>query len=458
MAIGFLRGASDLQIRDVGQLGNVGYPHYDTPRVMATARQAFALLSVICLAMTGLSAWLVCRRPATILLAPVMLLASPLFFRHSWTYLNVDIVGATFVMLTVAACLLGTTRPSFTQSALIPGIFAGLAAASKYTLAIAVLPVLVAIGLYLHRRVISACALAIAAMLLAFLVGVPYSLVDIPGFLNGVGYEVFHYASGHAGFAGEPGLEQAVYYVRHFLSEFGYGAVALAVIGLVRLSRTDWRRAAVVTIFPAALFWLLTSQRVHFTRNALPIHPFVAMFAAYGFASVHDWLVQSLARRGWALKRVSAPVLAGVVLFGATVPFWHFGPYLRGITDSRNEARAWIAGNLPSDWMIVVPRELGFDLRGLEARGRRVKVVDLRPARDPETVNSLLSDVTAPAVIIVPRWGADRRSPGQEAADALSTVARQWRVIKTFGHNDVLVNYLYPTAWGDPAFAIAVLK
>ena len=209
------------------------------------------------------------------------------------------------------------------QSALVPGIFAGLAAGSKYTLAIAVLPVLVAIGLYFQRRVMSACALAVAAMLLTFLVAVPYSLIDIPGFLNGVGYEVFHYASGHAGFAGEPGLEQAVYYFAHFLSEFGSGAVALAVVGLVRLPRADWRRAAVVAIFPAALFWLLTSQRVHFTRNALPIHPFVVMFAAYGFTCRARVARPVGARRGWALKRVNAPLLAGVVLLVATVPFWH---------------------------------------------------------------------------------------------------------------------------------------
>lgn len=102
-------------------------------------------------------------QPATILLAPLMLLSAPLFLRHSWTYLDVDIVGATFVMLTVAACLLRPTRPSFTQSALVPGIFAGLAAASKYTLAIAVLPVLVAIDLCFQRRMISACALSVAA-------------------------------------------------------------------------------------------------------------------------------------------------------------------------------------------------------------------------------------------------------------------------------------------------------
>jgi hypothetical protein len=40
----------------------------------------------------------------------------------------------------------------------------------------------------------------------------------------------------------------------------------------------------------------------------------------------------------------------------------------------------------------------------------------------------------------------------------LNTVATQWRGIKTFSHNDVLVNNLYPTAWGEPALAIAVLK
>jgi hypothetical protein len=107
MAAGFVRAATELQIRDVNQLGDVGYPHYDIPRVMGTARQAFAFLSVICIGMTGLSAWLAFRKPVTLLLAPLMVLVSPLYFRHSWVYLNVDIVGASFVMMTVAACLLG---------------------------------------------------------------------------------------------------------------------------------------------------------------------------------------------------------------------------------------------------------------------------------------------------------------------------------------------------------------
>ena len=158
---------------------------------MQTARQAFALLAVIGLAMTGLSAWIVSRNPITMVLAPLVLLGSPLFFRHSWTYLNVDIVGTSFVMLTLAGCLLGTTRPSIPRSAVVPGVLAGMAAGSKYTLALAVLPVLAALVLYLPRpRALLACAAALAAMIVAFLVVVPYSVIDIPGFLNGVGYEV----------------------------------------------------------------------------------------------------------------------------------------------------------------------------------------------------------------------------------------------------------------------------
>lgn len=459
MALGFVRGAAHLEIRDVSQIGGVAYPHYDVPRIMQTARQAFALLSVICVAATGLSAWLALRRPAAILLAPVILLVSPLYFRHSWVYLNVDIVAASFAMMAATAVLVGIDRPSISRSGIVPGTFAGLATASKYTLAVSMLPVLLASALYVpRRRIVPAWIAAIGSMILAFLVAVPYSLIDIPGFLNGVGYEVFHYASGHAGFADDPGWPQVVFYTRHFLTEFGYGAVILAAVGLVLLPFADWRRAAVVTIFPAALFWLLIWQRVHFTRSALAIQPFVAIFAAYGVIAAHRGIVAVAARRGWTFRRVNMSMVAGVIVVVAAVPFWRFADHLRDRTDSRNVAREWIAKHVPLDWAIVVPSELGFQLQGLEKRGRVLKVVELGSARDPGSLDALLHDVPAPAVILVPRWGADRRSPGQSRADALNALSLRWRVMKTFGSNHVLVNYSPATAWGDPAFAIAVLK
>ena len=125
-------------------------------------------------------------------------------------------------MLTVAACLAGLRHASIRRSAILPGALAGLAAGSKYTLAIAILPALLAIAVSFPRaRLITAWAAAVAAMVVAFMAAVPYSLIDIPGFMNGLGYETFHYASGHAGFADDPGWPQVIYYSRHFVSEFG---------------------------------------------------------------------------------------------------------------------------------------------------------------------------------------------------------------------------------------------
>jgi hypothetical protein len=459
MAVGFVRSATHLELRNVSQIGQVGYPYYDTPRVMQTARQTFAVLAVICLAMTGVSAWIAFREPATILLAPIFLLSSPLYFQHSWLYLNVDIVGATFAMVTVTACLAALQRPSIRGSAIVPGVFAGLAAASKYSLAVVVVAVFAGIALYVPRaRVVGAWLAALGVMIAAFLVAVPYSVIDIPGFLNGVGYEAFHYASGHAGFAADPGWPQVLFYSEHFVREFGYVAAILAVIGLVRFPIDSWRRAAVLTAFPAALFWLLVSQRVHFTRNALAIELFLAMFAAYALVRLHGWIVATARRRGWAPEKVPVPALAGALLVIGSVPFWQFADRFRDHTDSRTLASRWVREQLPASWAVVVPSELGFDRRGLEGEGRHVKVVSLRSVDSPGALQGLLSDVPSPAVLLVPRWGADRRSPGQSQADALNAALPRRPVSRRFGSRDVLVNYWCPTAWGDPAFSIVAVK
>jgi len=461
MAVGFVRGAAHMEVRELRRIGEVGYPYYDTPRVMQTTRQLFAVLSMIALAATGFSAWIAFRKPGAILLAPLILLVSPLFFFHSWAYLNVDIVGTCFVMLTIAACLLGTRRPSIGQSAIVPAVFAGFATGSKYTLALVALPVLMAIGLYLTgSRRVWACVAALATMAAAFLAVMPFSLIDIPGFLNGVAYEAFHYASGHRGSNGEPGLPQILFYLRHLASEFGVGGVMLSVLGVSAFAAADWRRAAVLAAFPVALLWVLASQRVHFERNVLSLQPLVAMFAALGLISLHGWALRLAAHRGWVRQTVTwrARVLAFLILAIATVPVWHFADLLRDRTDSRNLAHAWIEARLQPEWTIVVPGHLNFDTRRLEKAGRHVMVVDLKAAGDMDGLNSIMAGVPAPAVIMVPHWGADERYAGQELADALNNLSQRWRIVKTFGTNAVRVNYRPATPRGDPAFSIAVLK
>jgi hypothetical protein len=459
MAVGFLRAASHLEIREVHEIGNVAYPYYETPRVMQGARELFSLLAVIALAATGMAAWHAFHKPSAILVAPLMLALSPLFFYQSWTYLNVDIVGLCFSSLAIAATLQGTRRPSMVQSAVLPGVFAGLATASKYTLALVIVPVILAIVLYLGRgRRLWASLLAVAVMVLAFIAATPYSLIDLPNFLSGVASETFHYARGHVGWEADPGFPQVLFYARHFISDYGVIAVGVSIAGAAAFCVADWRRAIVLLAFPAALGWLLVSQRVHFERNVLSIHPVVTMFAAFGLITIHEWIVGWARRRAWngvALWRLRLG--SALALVAATVPWWHLPGQLRDRTDSRTLAVQWMTERLPKDFAVVVPTQLRFDARPLKKRGIKVVEVDLQSARDVEAFHRTVGDAGA-AVLLLPHWGADERFDGQKLADQLNGVGTGLTPLKSFGRNPVLVNYAEPAPWGDPQFAIVALS
>ena len=460
MAAGFIQSATRLELREVQDIGNVGYPYYDAKRPMQMARRAYALLAVIALAMSGISAWLVFGRPVVLVAAPAVLLLSPLYWFHSWTYLNVDLVAASFTAMALAATLAGTRRTSLFETAVLPGACAGLATGSKYTLAVAIVPVLLGLLLCQPRgRWFQGCAAALAAMVLAFLVAVPYSLIDIPGFLNGVAFEAFHYASGHRGYNEDPGLPQFLYYMRHFTSEFGIAGVLLALLGLFALARADWRRALVVASLPLVLLALLSAQRVHFPRNALSLHPIVALCIAGGLSTAHAWLGRLLTHRDWSRRMPGWALSAGLaLLLGLLLPVGHLGAVVRARVDSRNLATSFLLERVPADWTIAVPSQLGFDSRPLEAAGRRVVKVDLQSARDEETLGAVLGPVPQPAVLLVPRWGADDRFPNGALAGVLNQLHQRWRPLREFGSNAVLVNYSYSTPWGDPSFAVATLK
>ena len=298
LAVGFIRAAPEEGVVDIRQIGSVSYPYYGTPKAVQTSKQLFVVLSVIALAMTGVVAWRVTGRPGAVITGPAILATSDLFFRHSWQYLNVDVVGTCFVVLTVASCLSATDRPSVVRSAVVPALWAGLAAASKYTLGLVFLPVLMGIWMYQEgdRRLVSA-GVATATVCLTFLAAVPYALLDLPAFLNGLAFDAWHYRTGHVGFDDEPGLSQLRYYANHLTNEFGLVGAVLATVGSVAALRRDWRRCVLFLTFPVVLLTLLAGQRVHFTRNVLGIHPLYAVAVGYGFVVLYGFLSRMYARR-----------------------------------------------------------------------------------------------------------------------------------------------------------------
>ena len=179
------------------------------------------------------------------------------------------------MVLTVASYLSATARPSVARSALVPALWAGLAAASKYTLGLVFLPVLMGIWMYQEgdRRLVSS-GIAVATVCVTFLAAMPYALLDLPAFLNGLAFDAWHYGTaGHVGFNDEPGLTQLKNYANHLTSEFGLFGAVLATIGIVAAFRRDWRRCLLFLAFPGSSSDAVGRSARHFHAECLADSP-----------------------------------------------------------------------------------------------------------------------------------------------------------------------------------------
>ena len=207
----------------------------------------------------------------------------------------------------------------------VAGAMVGFAAAFKYNGAIAAVMPLVAALAFPPGRRLTALGTAAAASALAFLFAAPYSLLDLPHFLNGLGAMLAFYTGSRTM------LEAAGIYLSHLRNWFtwpgvlptwiGYGALALAAIGAVRLLRQTsahaWRWAgAPLVAFALAYFWFVSHQgSLIYGRYLLPLAPMLAVALSAGLI----WLADTLARRLPSLAPAVLPFVLLVVLAGPTI-------------------------------------------------------------------------------------------------------------------------------------------
>ena len=465
MAIGFIRSAADSRVRSIKDIGDVYFPFYTVPKVVETARQLFALLSVLAIAACALAAFMMTNRPSALALAPLILALSPYYFEMSWRYLNVDIVGSCCIALGTAALLKGTcSRPSIRWLAVAPAICAGMAAGSKYTYGILLLPVLLAIWLYMDRgRRLQTMAIATVTTGATFLIVSPYTLLDLPAFLNGLAFEVRHYASGHPGQDGDRGIAKLTYYSAKLAKDFGVAGLLAAIIGLIAAARTDWRRTLVFCVFPLALLTLLATQRVEFARNVLPIFFHIAILIVIGLYAVHGWLGPRLARSRMS-PRLKSPlgvaVAVGLFALAVYVPLGSIGDQLQISPESRHEAVQWISNHIPRNRTLIVPEELEMDTRKLARLGYAIRVEKFQRLDTAEAIRALVERTDPPAVVLVPVWRSDERFPDGEPAIKLNRAVdgASLNFLKRFGGRRLYVNYPRTISHGNPSFGIAVAE
>jgi hypothetical protein len=328
-------------------------------RTDPTIFHGLARLTVVLLGTFGVWAVYVMGREsddrATGLLAAGFLAVSFLHVRDSH-YGVPDVAMATSVTLAVGLALIGLRSRKWRHT-YFSALAAGFAIALKWTAFPVVLPVFWAglvgegqRGKGLLRRLTARQVLYLGALVaLGFSLGSPQILLKPKPYVQE--------ALGQYGAGDEGGFEiwqvdtisGWAYYVKTLI--YGVGAVmlVLALVGIVSkivLSRNDG--TVLLLAFPLGYYLLMGATRHYFARYALPLVPFVALFAAEGTVRVSSWLSR---RRSVRLMMIT---MLGVLVAAQPLAQSVRSDLLLVREDTRTSAKKWIEANIPDGARIAV--------------------------------------------------------------------------------------------------------
>ncbi|GAB4110886.1 MAG: hypothetical protein Fur005_17390 [Roseiflexaceae bacterium] len=263
-------------------------------------------------------------------------------------YVTVDTPAAFFGML--AFWLITRLAPPETTPRPWPiflaGLVVGMAASTKYNVGVMVAP----LGAVLLMRAIEQRSwvsllreggIAACGVFCGFTLGTPLWLVQADRLIDDLAGIARHYRE-----TGHPGAESS----RPWLFYFGalsFEATALAwasligaLVALTRRKPLDWLILALAIPYVIQL----SSVRVVFFRNAVPLLPFVCLLAALAVVVLTTWVVQRFKRQtiGPLLLLISFGLIGWQPLAKATRDEW-----LRVQPTTRMLATEWINANAP---------------------------------------------------------------------------------------------------------------
>ncbi|HEV2770663.1 MAG TPA: glycosyltransferase family 39 protein [Solirubrobacteraceae bacterium] len=322
----------------------------DPAAVWVVARAVTAVLGTLAVGLLYLAGSRLMDRRVGLLAAGLMAVAFlPVFYAH----LALNDVPTLAPLCLGLWGVAGVLRFGRTRDWVVAGAGLGLAAATKYTGGIVLLPLLAAAAVQLTapgRRapVLRGLALAAGVGLAAFVVANPYAVLDFETWFADVVYqtETSSEAAGKLGTTQDSGF---LYYLWSFGWGLGWVPLALAAAGAVAIWFDDRRLGLVLVLAPVAYVVFMGSQERYFGRWLLPAFPMVCLLAAYAALRVVDALT---VRR--AHLRPTLLALAVVAVCGQGLVYsLHSGTVLSR-EDTRNMARDWMVANVPVGARIVV--------------------------------------------------------------------------------------------------------
>ena len=325
-------------------------PQFVVPNYYQVGR----LLTAVFGTLTVLVVYLVGRQVngrRTGLLAATLLGANYLHIIHSH-YATFDVMVGFWAALTLLFSELLRSRQE-AEWYLWAGLCAGLAGATKYNGAVAiVLPILAHIlstrwgewG-WLNGRLF----LALGAFLIGFFGGNPFALGNLPVFLGDLATVLHHYGTQHPGFEGKANWR---WYPSIFLTSADALWVIVGVIGLLALLMKNWKKGLLLLAFPVMYYLMVSRFIVRFERNMVPLLPFLAVGGGWlidrgapflARKSKHAELLSTFFAASGTVLVICLPLVASVSLDRTL-----------GQTDHRELAGRWVEENLADGSKIAI--------------------------------------------------------------------------------------------------------
>jgi len=387
----------------VFHLPQVKGQRYHPSRPMEHARLVFSLLAALLFFLVALLSVQLTGSLAPACLAPLLLSLDPLVQCQSVVYQNVDLPATLFSLAALASAFLSSGswgKSSLLLHGVFPGVLCGFAIASKYNAGVVLLSCALAVLVApaAKQRWITLSTLGLSAVA-AFVMTVPYSILDFEHFRADVLFEIRHYQTGHPGYDGEPGWSQLCYYLAHIKSSYGALLCSAAVVGLLWGLKERPRPTLVVLSFPLLMLLHMSTNRVHFLRTVLPVFVLVPVLASVGAFAFYD-LATQLGGRYWKWVVVS-------VFLVATFTHAEAGRILdRNIrADTRDRAAAWLIDNTQGAAHYYVSRDLWMPKEDLP--GARASYLGRNQER---TLHQLLK-ASGPAYLLMPHYGSPEDVP-----------------------------------------------
>ena len=267
-------------------------------------------------------------------------------------YATTDVPATFFVLLTVLLAQRIFTGSDSGREYLYAGLFAGLAAATKYPAGLVFASIIAATiwgtspAARLQRRSYRSLATAACAAIVGFLLACPSALVQWRDFFGALFDESIHAHTGHLGSV--PG--DLLGYVTHLTpaAGVGYAIAAAAFLGLLTGLFYMRRAALFIVAFPVCYYALIATSTLQTLRYITPVIPFICLFAAFFIDTLQIRLFQ----------RQSAPsawLFVAAMLVVTPAYMCVLADYLSlAQGDTRRAAAEWATDNVPRDETVAV--------------------------------------------------------------------------------------------------------